>query len=207
VSAATALFAERGFDGATVEQIAQRAGVNKAMINYHFGGKRGLYAAILKGAFEGLAREVSALRASSRPADELLRELIGHLGATMARHPGLPAMLVRELLSGGLHVGDELLPHFLSVFMTTREAVERGVRSRRFRRVDPTLTHLAIVGSLVFFFATERFRERKIAEGRLPFQGPVPTAPRFVAHLQDLMAHALEARRPARRSRRSHAVH
>ncbi|MCP4657706.1 MAG: helix-turn-helix transcriptional regulator, partial [bacterium] len=41
LEAATELFAERGFDGAKVEAIARRAGVNKAMISYHFGGKQG----------------------------------------------------------------------------------------------------------------------------------------------------------------------
>jgi AcrR family transcriptional regulator len=46
LDAAADLIAKRGFEGSTVEAIAKQARVNKAMISYHFGGKRGLYGAI-----------------------------------------------------------------------------------------------------------------------------------------------------------------
>src|SRR5437667_3373971 len=48
LAAGTELFAERGYDGVPVWAVAQKAGVNKAMINYHFGGKRKLYRAIVR---------------------------------------------------------------------------------------------------------------------------------------------------------------
>ena len=49
-----ALFAERGVDGTTVEEIASRAGVSKPVVYEHFGGKEGLYAVVVD-------REMSAL--------------------------------------------------------------------------------------------------------------------------------------------------
>jgi AcrR family transcriptional regulator len=41
-------FTERGFDGATVRAIAQRAGVDAAMVNHWFGGKDGLFVAAME---------------------------------------------------------------------------------------------------------------------------------------------------------------
>lgn len=41
------LFAERGFDGASVEEIAARAGVSKPVVYEHFGGKEGVYAVVV----------------------------------------------------------------------------------------------------------------------------------------------------------------
>jgi AcrR family transcriptional regulator len=41
------LFAERGFDGTSVEEIAARAGVSKPVVYEHFGGKEGLYAVVV----------------------------------------------------------------------------------------------------------------------------------------------------------------
>ncbi len=42
-----ALFAERGFDGTSVEEVASRAGVSKPVVYEHFGGKEGLYAVVV----------------------------------------------------------------------------------------------------------------------------------------------------------------
>jgi len=42
-----ALFAEKGFDGTSIEEIAARAGVSKPIVYEHFGGKEGLYAVVI----------------------------------------------------------------------------------------------------------------------------------------------------------------
>jgi len=48
LEAAGQLFADRSFDGVSVRELAKRAGVNAAAINYHFGGKEGLYHAVIR---------------------------------------------------------------------------------------------------------------------------------------------------------------
>ena len=48
------LFAERGFEGTSIEEIAAQAGVSKPVVYEHFGGKEGLYAVVVD-------REVRAL--------------------------------------------------------------------------------------------------------------------------------------------------
>ena len=47
VDIARGLFAERGFDGASIEEVAHRAGVSKPVVYEHFGGKEGLYAVVV----------------------------------------------------------------------------------------------------------------------------------------------------------------
>ncbi|WP_033293443.1 TetR/AcrR family transcriptional regulator [Amycolatopsis jejuensis] len=69
VDAARAVFAENGYERATVRSIAARAGVDAAMVNHWFGGKEGLFVqAVLKLPFDPAAL-VDTLRAG--PADEL----------------------------------------------------------------------------------------------------------------------------------------
>ena len=188
LAAGTELFAERGFKGATAELIGRRAGVNKAMINYHFGTKRRLYKAILNLTFSELIERLQALLDPARPAPELLRDFVTVFAGVARRHPSFPAMLLREVLSGG-DVAREALAHIVRVFTVLREIVARGIRERSFRAVDPVLTHVGLIGSLVFFFATASFRARAIAEGRLPVQPPDPDA--YVRHIQDLMTRGL----------------
>jgi AcrR family transcriptional regulator len=53
--AAALVFAEHGYDGASIRAIVAKADVNQAAINYHFGNKEGLYCAVLKMALQSLA--------------------------------------------------------------------------------------------------------------------------------------------------------
>jgi AcrR family transcriptional regulator len=61
IGVARATFAEKGFDGSSIEEIAARAGVSKPVIYEHFGGKEGLYAVVVD-------REVNTLLGALRQA-------------------------------------------------------------------------------------------------------------------------------------------
>src|SRR2546421_10227616 len=160
LAAGAELFAERGYDGVPVWAIAQKAGVNKAMINYHFGGKRKLYRAIVSATFGEMVASVERLAESPRPAPEVLRELIAVMGEIATRrHPHFCSMMLREVLAGGTHLAPELIDKPARILGAVQRIVARGVSNGDFRPVDPLLTHLSLVGSLVFFFATARFRE------------------------------------------------
>jgi TetR/AcrR family transcriptional regulator len=194
IAAGTELFAERGYDGVPVAAIAQKAGVNKAMINYHFGGKRKLYVAIVSATFAEIVASVERLADSERPAPEVLRELVALVGEVATRrHPHFCTMMLREVVAGGKHLEPELMDKPGRMLDAVQTIVARGVREGDFRPVDPLLTHLSLVGSLVFFFATRRFRERVLAKRRPPLKPPDPDA--YVKHTQELLTHGLAAPR------------
>ncbi len=195
ITAGTELFAERGYDGVPVAAIAARAGVNKAMINYHFGGKRKLYVAIVSATFGEIVAGIERLAESERPAPEVLRELVALVGdVATRRHPHFCTMMLREVVAGGKHLESEVMDKPVRILEAVQNIVARGVREGDFRPVDPLLTHLSLVGSLVFFFATRRFRERILAKRR-PAMTP-PDAAAYVKHTQELLTHRLAAARP-----------
>jgi AcrR family transcriptional regulator len=191
LTAGADLFAERGYEGVPVWAIAEKAGVNKAMISYHFGGKRNLYLAIVEATFAEIVSQVERLAASRASAPEALRALIAVVGDVASRrHPHFCTMMLRELLAGGPHLDPKTVAMPLRVLDAVKRVVERGVREGALRPVDPLLTHLSLVGSLVFFFATARFRERLLSghRGITP-----PAADAYVKHIQDLATHGLAA--------------
>jgi len=197
LTAATHLFAARGYDGVSVAQIAQRAGVTKALINYHFGGKHKLYLAIITDTFSEIVERVEELAASDHSAPDQLREfvaLVGEMATT--RRPHFPAMMLREVLAGGAHLAPEVVPYLLRVLGAVRRIVEHGVREGTLRPVNPVFSHLSLVGSLLFFFATAAFRERLAAAMDVPIHAP---ASEYVRHVQELIARGLaaDARPPA----------
>jgi TetR/AcrR family transcriptional regulator len=198
LTAGTRLFAERGYEGTPLSAIADRACVNKAMVSYYFGGKRKLYLAIVAATFADMIGRAEELPALRRPAPELLRQLIALIAGTATRrNPHFPAMMLREVLAGGRHLGDETLGYPLRVADVVRRIVERGMREGSFRPVDPLLTHLSLIGGLLFFFATAPLRPRLIATGRLRVKAP--DAAEYVKHMQDLLVDGLAARRRSRR--------
>ncbi len=200
LAAGAELFAERGYDGVPVAAIAERAHVNKAMISYHFGGKRQLYLAIVTATFGEIVAGVERLAGSPRPAPEVLRELVALVGEMATRrHPHFCAMMLREVVAGGKHLDPALIAQPARILGAVQRIVARGVRDGDFRPVDPLLTHLSLVGSLVFFFATARFRERVLATRRPPIKPPDAAA--YVKHIQDLLSHGLAAERPGARRR------
>ncbi len=193
------VFAERGFDGATAERIARRAGATKAMINYHFGSKEGLYEAILLATFTELVGRLEAAHAAGGPAPDQLRAYIEAFARAAGDHPAFPAMMLREALSGGAHLPEPALPRIAGVLGVVRGVVQQGIAEGAFRPVNPLLTHITLVGSLLFFLATGSFQAKAAARVKAP-EGP-PTTAEFVAHIQELMVRGLAAdAAPRRRS-------
>lgn len=194
LAAGAALFSAHGFDGVPIEDVAERAGVNKALISYHFGGKRGLYSAVLASGFRAMAERLQAIERDGQGARETLHRLLRAFDALRRERPDFPTLFMREVLSTG--VDPAVAPHLVEIIGVVRRLVIRGVREGVFRPVDPLLVHFGLVGSLAFFLATEPARQRAFAERRAPFR--MPDFPGFLRYMEELTLRGLApAPRPA----------
>lgn len=102
LDAAEVLFAARGYDGVSVQEIATAAGVSRGMPGYAFGSKRSLYDAVLRRAF---AEPGAVLAEMAEPGgvglDDALRTAIERYIDFLAEHPTFVALLQRAALEGG----------------------------------------------------------------------------------------------------------
>jgi AcrR family transcriptional regulator len=196
------VFAECGFDGATAALIAERAGTTKAMINYHFRSKQGLYEAILLETFEAMGARLDAVRVAGATAPEQLRSFVAAFSAAAVERPSFPGIMVREALTGGANLPAPVAMRMSGVIGVVRGILEQGMREGAFRKVDPLLTHTGFVGSLLFFFATAPFRKLALSKLRLGHKVEPPTTDAFVVHMQELMARGLSADAVAPRRRK-----
>ncbi|MFH1263992.1 MAG: TetR/AcrR family transcriptional regulator [Pseudomonadota bacterium] len=187
--AAAELFAEYGFDGTTTEMIARRAGVNKALINYYYRSKKELHLEIVETMLSSLREPLEGLKNLNLPPDEQLRRFIEIFADRHKVYPMLSTMLLRELLSGGEQISERCLPHFLFMMKYVADLLARGIRERVFRPVDPFLTHLSLIGTLVFFFATMKARDHLIRSG-IPVTPP--TADQYLPHIAELFLRGLK---------------
>lgn len=96
VRAASALFAARGFEGASTREIAARAGLNQGLIRYHFGGKDALWREVVDRGLGLLADELAA-RSMAAPDEGRVAVLL----AAFAQHPEPVRAIVHALLDPG----------------------------------------------------------------------------------------------------------
>ena len=75
-AAAADLFSRRGFDGVSVDDIARAAGVNKAMIYYHFADKLALYREIVRDMLRDAGERITAIAGDSGSPDARLERFI-----------------------------------------------------------------------------------------------------------------------------------
>ena len=160
IAAAASEFARRGFAGANVDRIARAAGVNKAMIYYHFKSKAALYQEILGDMFHAVAGRVRAVAASDAPADEKLKRFVEAIADEAEARPHFPPIWFREIAEGGVHLGQATLDDVGAVLRNLAAILQEGTRAGRFRRVNPLLVHSGIIAPLLLYFASAPLRQR-----------------------------------------------
>ena len=145
IDTATEIFAEVGFAGARVDEIASRAGVNKATIYYHIGGKEALYAAVLRDALSGEGAAIAETIDPALPPDERLRRYIRKFHQIVQSRPLIPSIMLREAASGGKNFPPEVVGDFIAMFTALAQILEDGARQGIFVQTSPLLIHLMIV--------------------------------------------------------------
>jgi TetR/AcrR family transcriptional regulator len=158
LKAALEEFSHEGVTGARTEEIARRAGVNKALLYYYFKDKDGLYVAALEQVFSGLHERVMAVlnRSELPPRDRLLLYAQTHFDY-IASAPVYPRLVQREFMRS---TGRTLSPaastimeiHGKPLYSRLEKLIDEGISSGDFRRVDPVQTVTSILGIIVFYF-------------------------------------------------------
>ncbi|OFV91262.1 MAG: hypothetical protein A3G76_06750 [Acidobacteria bacterium RIFCSPLOWO2_12_FULL_65_11] len=175
-------FAERGYQAAGVDRIADHAKVNKAMLYYHYGSKLGLYVEVLRDMFRAVGLRARALADGHGTAPEKLDAWIATIVEEASARPWFPPIMLRELASGGPHFDPETLGTMNAVYSAVRDVIVQGQKEGAFRDADPLLTHLTIMPAILMFFARRRvLARRKTAQGVFaPLQ-----IDEFVRHMQE----------------------
>jgi len=149
LAAATAVFAARGYRGASTQRIAERAGVNQATVFRIFNSKRELYLKVLEGKL-GADLPPWLLRSPDANSDheQVFSEVAERLEVLF------DPTFIRLLLAGGLEQPQQLRkclrPRLLSFYSVLGEYIQERIRSGALRDLDPASMARALVG-MVFY--------------------------------------------------------
>lgn len=165
LSAGRQVFAEMGFDGARVDHIAKQAGVNKALINYHFGGKAELFKAIIEDFTMKLAADLAQVIQPTDAAPAQLKCFVRHMAKTVAQNPEFPRLLLFESQKSQQFLKGPP-KHMFLIIQTLGRILTKGVQEGVFKPINPFFAHFHIMSSFAMYHVTRPLRES--LQGKFP---------------------------------------
>lgn len=160
LQAARKLFSRKGFDRCTVDEIAERAGVNKASIYYHYRDKASLYERVLEknlGLF--LARVRKAVSKQETPAAKLEAFILTY-GTNFQGNKVMANLMLWELASDGSHLTDPTRNILKLIIMEVDAILKEGHASGAFKEGKSFITYIIMVGSMNIFTSTRKMRKQ-----------------------------------------------
>jgi len=143
---AAALFRQRGFNGASMQDLAEEVGITKSSLYHHFPSKQALLSEILANTVERVTPALEAIAESDLPASQRLRQAVGGHVVELIRDRDNVACFIEE--------GRFLAPDYMQAYIAKRDRYESyfrqivadGIESGEFLRTDVRLASLAILG-------------------------------------------------------------
>lgn len=154
LAAAAILMTERNTIDVPVADVAARAGLNAALVNYYFRTKTGLHMALVRRDAAQAVADMKKLLASNMSAPDKMRRHLAAMIRTFFRYPYLYRLLRALLRNADSKAARELTEFFSQPVVETQAAIlAEGAASGDFRPVDPMMFHLCVTGACDHLFA------------------------------------------------------
>jgi AcrR family transcriptional regulator len=153
IEVATAEFAAKGFNGARVDEIAEKTSTSKRMIYYYFRDKEGLFVAVLEEAYARIRGIERTLDIEGLAPDEALRRLTGYTFDYQNANPDFVRLVMDENIHHGVHLEQSQRIRAVNARALTAlsDVYRRGVDEGLFR-ADLEIVDLHMIISAMCFF-------------------------------------------------------
>jgi AcrR family transcriptional regulator len=152
-------FAEKGFTGARIDEIAERTHTSKNMIYYYFESKENLYRTVLENCYGEIRRAESELHLEDMAPLDALRALVMFTFDYHASHPNFTRIVMVENIAQGVHIREAQSLKTLNsgAIDVCREICKAGVKEGVIRKdITPVSLHMTI-SALCFFNFSNRY--------------------------------------------------
>jgi len=189
---AAEVFAGSGFAGARMDEIADRAGVNKATIYYHIGDKETLYARVLHEHFASAGDQFDQVLKPAGTPEEKLSLFIQQVARLMDQNPHKTVMMLREIAAGGKNFPDILARDLAVIIGKLMEILSEGEKQGRFMPVDPFSVHLMVIGAFVLYRVSAPVREKMVGLTDSPVHQDATVSGDFADEIERLLLRAVK---------------
>ena len=152
LNSVAALMTERGTIDATLNEIAERSGVNSALIKYYFGNKDGLFLELLRYSIGKAIQDLEALVHMNLSPVEKMRIHLSGVVNVYFRHPYINRVM-HLLLATNESVGKILSEELVQPLVAAQGTIlEEGRSAGLFREIDPMLFYFHVIGACDHLF-------------------------------------------------------
>ncbi len=156
IEAAIAEFARKGLDGARVDEIARRSGINKTLLYHHVGNKDRLFTAALEATYQTIRERQRDFVARQMDPETGVRQLVHLLMSIWVEHPEYGKLLASENFHGGKHVKRSKLigGMYQQLVDALNDLLQSGVAKGIFRPgIDPIDLYISISSLSAYYVA------------------------------------------------------
>ncbi len=149
LAAARKLFAQHGYNGASVRAITAAAEANLGAITYHFGSKKALYNRVVEECVSPLVTRVEAALARRGPMLDRLEGVVRAYFEHVAENPDLPHLMLQEVVLSGAPP-EAAAPFMRRIYGLIVAAIREGQASGEVRAGDPVLLGVSLISQPIF---------------------------------------------------------
>jgi TetR/AcrR family transcriptional regulator len=162
LEAAQAEFAALGIDGARVDKIAKTAGVNKAMIYYHFHSKEKLYEAVIEKHVKCIGDFWEKAMIEESDPEALIRRAAEYYHSMPPSVAGFVPIILREIATGGTIFRNTITKVMVerNLISKMRQMIEKGIADGKFRDMDSKQAMISFLGMNIFYLIMAPFMHK-----------------------------------------------
>lgn len=157
LSAAERIFVRRGFEGARMQEIADEAGINKAMLHYYFRSKQKLFQAVFESILARSLPPLMDVLGSELPLGLKIRRFVDSYVDVLERTPGLPAFVLSELNRDPAHFEELIRVKAAPLVPALQRQIDDSVKSGRVRPVQAVELATTLMSLCVFPYVARPF--------------------------------------------------
>lgn len=152
LTAARHVFENKGMSGARMQEIADKAKINKSLLHYYYRSKQKLFEAVFKTAFNKLAPQINTILNSEQSICEKIKNFSNDYNTFMIKHPYLPNFILQELNRNPEFVKKLISTKTFPSMKKFQTQIREAVAKKRIRKIEAEQLFIHILSLNIFPF-------------------------------------------------------
>ncbi len=171
IDSAEDVFHQKGYDGARMQEIADKANINKGLLHYYFKTKDSLFETVLSIAFRKVLTQLESILLQEIPLEEKINLIVDKYMDMLSKNTSLPRFVMNELSKNpDRFVAKHINGNMKKAFAIFEDDVRKEIKANKIRPIDPRQLCMNLVSMSIFPFMGKPILQVVIGVNNKEFQ-------------------------------------